>query len=165
MLFRSLHTKRSPHLIDGDIRRRLFFHALAGSPDTIAAVLRAFETPTTGIVGWSRSYRRGDSYWHRNEHRCRELLTRMGCDGDSAELSFLEGSMFWFRPRALDPLRQLALSAADFEPEIGQIDGTLHHAIERLFCHAAVLANYSIVDTCGRPLAAPSATMGHHWIE
>ena len=45
--------------------------------------------------------------------------------------------MFWARAEALKPLLQLNLSIADFPPEEGQTDGTISHAIERLYFFVA----------------------------
>ena len=50
--------------------------------------------------------------------------------------------MFWARPDALRPLLDLNLKIDDFPAEHGQLDGTLAHAIERLFLHACGKAGY-----------------------
>lgn len=147
-----IHGKRSLHLLDGDIRRRLLLLGLAGSPPVLVRILRQFEHATTGIVGWRQSYRRGRFYWRHNERRVRELVSQMGGDGGNVTLGFFEGSMFWFRPAAFVPLRNLAVGALDFECEQGQLDGTLHHAIERVFCSAARISGHAVLDTRGSSL-------------
>ena len=60
--------------------------------------------------------------------------------------------MFWFRPAAFAALRDLNLSLEDFEAEAGQVDGTLHHAIERCFTVAAWMRGFTIRDLKGRLL-------------
>jgi len=146
-----IHTKRSTHLRDGDIRRKLLFLSLAGTPRAARRILALFEEPHVGIVGWSWAFRRGHSYWERNERRGRELIENLG-GADGTELGFFEGSMFWFRPSALRRLRALRLTPDDFEPETGQTDGALHHSIERMFCIAARLDGYDVRDTRGHLL-------------
>lgn len=64
-----LHTKRSIHLMDGDIRRRLLYLALAGGPARLHRILTLFEVASTGVIGWGPSYRRGQYFWQRNRTR------------------------------------------------------------------------------------------------
>lgn len=148
-----LHTKKSPHLRDGDIRRKLLFLALAGSRKRVATILQLFEQPSTGLVGWRASWRNSRFFWMRNQPRVTELLARMGVP-EPAVPSFFEGSMFWFRPLALASLKRLSLSLEDFEAENGQTDGALHHALERVFASAAGADGFGTVDTFGRALVA-----------
>lgn len=132
-----LHTKRSPHLRDGEIRRKLLFAMLAGGRNSIRRTLATFEAPDTGLVGWKACYRAAPAYWMANEARVRSIAQQMDMPGDAVRLGFFEGSMFWFRPAALARLRHLQLSPEDFEPEARQLDATLHHAIERCFTLSA----------------------------
>lgn len=140
-----LHTKRSPHLRDGDIRRKLLFTMLCGERNAACRVLAEFEKPETGLVGWASAYRTAPIYWMANEARVREITARMDAD-QVLRLGFFEGSMFWCRPAALSRLRQLGLQTEDFEAEGRQLDGTLHHALERCFTIAAWADGFVVRD-------------------
>lgn len=145
-----IHTKKSPHLILGDLRRRFFFTALAGSPVVTAAILRQFEDPRTGLVGPRAFFRSAPRYWMGDRPRVEALAARLGA---APELGFFEGSMFWVRPAALRRLRALALRAEDFDEESGQLDGTLHHAVERVFPIAVAAAGFETRSLGGERLA------------
>lgn len=147
-----LHTKRSPHLLDGEVRRRLLFAMLCGERRATSRALAAFLDPATGMVGWEACWRNAPPYWMANRERVGAVANRMGANAGQPPLGFFEGSMFWFRPAAFAALRDLNLSLEDFEAEAGQVDGTLHHAIERCFTVAAWMRGFTIRDLKGRLL-------------
>ncbi|AMJ62690.1 hypothetical protein AXW83_22460 [Bosea sp. PAMC 26642] len=146
-----LHTKRSPHLRDGEVRRKLLFAMLCGEQHATFRALSAFEDALIGMVGWRDCFRSDPLYWMDNEERVRSVAERMGA-ADSVKLGFFEGSMFWFRPSAFSALRSLHLAPEDFEAEAHQLDGTLHHAVERCFTIAARSKGFLVKDLRGRLL-------------
>ncbi|MGA8712017.1 MAG: rhamnan synthesis F family protein [Roseiarcus sp.] len=77
-----------------------------------------------------------------------ELAVRMGVPAERFRLDFFGGTMFWVRPEALRPLRELRLADA-FPEEKGLLDGGLEHAIERLFATSVIAAGYKLVNGDG----------------
>lgn len=148
-----VHTKRSPHVKTGSLRRRLLFAFLAGQPRQVLRVLRLFERCDKGMVGWGYLFHRDQFYWYAVEAHVRDLCARMEIKAYDQPL-FFEGTMFWFRPAALAPLRRLALEIDEFEPEPSPPDGCLHHAVERVFCYAAMAAGYKVLSDNGKNLAS-----------
>lgn len=144
-----IHSKKSPHLSYGGVRRRIFFIGLAGSAGNVARILRLFSDRKVGFVGLGWYFRIQKFYWMTNRQRVEQLCERIGA---TPAVGFFEGSMFWCRPAALQPLKRLALQAEDFEAEAGQLDGTLHHAIERCFVLAGEAAGYETRSLSGRRL-------------
>src|ERR1700733_164968 len=138
-----LHTKASPHESRLEGWRGYLLDTLLGSADIVHGVFEAFtRAPRLGMLApqhidvllpWIR--------WGRNYTMAEDLATRMDFPLTvTAPLEFPSGSMFWARSAALRPLLDLHLSVDDFQAESGQIDGTLAHAIERLyflFCERA----------------------------
>lgn len=149
-----LHTKRSPHLLNGDMRRRLLFTLLAGHPIQAERAILRLLSGSTGIVGWKLAFRAGDTDWMGNRAAAERLARRI-MPALCLRPAFFEGSMFWFRPAALEPMRRLNLAIEDFEEECGQTDGALHHAIERLFCLVAQAAGYRTCSLSGEVLLEP----------
>lgn len=147
-----LHTKRSPHLLDGEVRRKMLFLALCGERRATVKALSAFTDPRTGFVGWEACWREAPPYWMANRARVEQMAQRMGAPVGAVRLGFFEGSMFWFRPDALATLRELDLALEKFEAEAGQVDGTLHHALERCFTIAGWARGYEVRDMKGRLL-------------
>lgn len=131
-----LHTKRSSHASGLAGWRGYLLETLVGSPDVVYGVFEAFaQAPRLGMLApqhidelrpWIR--------WGANLEAAEMLAARMGFPlPRRAPLDFPSGSMFWARTAALRPLLDLDLSFAEFPEERGQTDGTLAHAIERLY--------------------------------
>lgn len=129
-----IHSKKSPHRLDGGRWRGDLLHRALGSRETVAEIIDAFDKdPELGLLGPLSSLDRSEQSWGSNRFRMKELAERMGVPSSELYLSFFAGSMFWFRPAAMEPLRRLGLGIEDFEPERGELDGNLHHALERMF--------------------------------
>ena len=150
-----LHTKRSPHLWTGNLRRRLLFALLAGNARQLQQAKNLFRDPTVGMVGWSMSFRNKPSWWMGNASRV-ESLSQQTAPRLQMACGFFEGSMFWVRPAALSALRSLSLTPEDFEPELGQTDGALHHAVERMFTMATWAGGFRVCGMSGVELESRS---------
>ncbi len=148
-----IHTKKSPHLMLGNLRRRVLYTAVAGHPGIVRRILGQFSDPRVGLVGPAPFFRTRSHYWMADKALVEELCRRMEPNGP-VRLGFFEGSIFWVRPRALAPLRVLDLRPDDFDAEAGQLDGTLHHAVERTFTLSALAAGYETRSIAGRTLLA-----------
>src|SRR5271165_2120451 len=134
-------------------RRRLLFDLL-GAPGLANAIVDMFERdPSVGMIG-PRAYRLPrEDYpeelsFSANRQMTLELAERMGVPSRRFQLDFFGGTMFWVRPEALKPLRDLHLSSSIPE-ERGLLDGSLGHAIERVFSTAVVAAGYKLANSDG----------------
>ncbi len=157
-----IHTKRSPHLGHGELLRKAFFASLAGRTTVVGNVLAIMRDSGVGIVGWRRVFMTGRRHWHTNQRRVEALAASLDPPAEP-RLAFFGGSMFWFRPAALDSIARSAIRQEDFEPETGQIDGTLHHALERCFAIAAAASGFSVRDTRGEVLLEGRARGSDSW--
>ncbi len=68
------------------------------------------------------------------------------------------GSMYWFRADALKKLAVYDWRIQDFDVEVGKVDGTLAHALERLIVYAAMEAGYYARSAMNRVSAAVGYT-------
>ena len=135
-------------------RRRLLFDLLA-APGAANAAIDMFERdPSIGMIG-PRAFRlpkqgySEDLSWSANRAMTLKIAERMGVPADRFQLDFFSGTMFWVRPEALKPLRDLRL-AADMPRESGLVDGDLPHAVERVLPTSVLVAGYKLADSDGR---------------
>ncbi len=134
-------------------RRRLLFDLL-GAPGVAERTVERFERePAVGMIGSgvfrlpSKTYSE-DLSWGQNRGMVLGFAAKMGVAPETFRLDFFGGTMFWVRPEALRPLRDLRLASA-FPDEQGRHDGALEHAAERLFATSVVAAGYHLADSDG----------------
>lgn len=131
-----IHTKRSVWREEhkelggsGDgWRKSLLDNVLGAAPHILAEFA---EDPTLGLVTAPGNIL-GSEFWGGDREITRDLLRRIQLPLIEEDLQFASGSIYWVRAFVLQGLRSLELSAADFEDELGQVDGTTAHGVERL---------------------------------
>jgi len=145
-----LHSKKSPHAHDDYLENWVEFleKGLVGETGGMMdAILTKMTTdPSIGIVypddpgcfGWEGNYSHGE-----------KLLEKMGFEAPNqdASMNFPVGTMFWVRTAALKPLIDLDLQWEDYPEEPLSIDGSMLHALERIFGILPGLAGYRTVVT------------------
>ncbi|WP_338765918.1 rhamnan synthesis F family protein [Massilia sp. METH4] len=135
----------------GDLWRDEALAALLGSAQRVDIILDAFRTdPTLAMVGPSPYLQPLAGYpYHDGGQLASTLLAPPMDEG------FFAGTMFWLRPRFLNPLGSLTMT--HFAPETGANDGALAHLVERMFGHAATSGGGRIA---GAPID-PGAPLNH----
>ena len=159
-----VHTKRSAWREEhsdlggsGAQWREQLLAGLLGSTPNVVSVLSAFaQNPDLGVIVPEGSLL-GPQFWGSDLGLTRELLLRLELDVQEGDLLFPAGSFYWIRAFVLQGLRSLGLSAADFEPELGQIDGTTAHAVERSIGLLSAEAGLRQIETSDIPAVAPTA--------
>lgn len=159
-----IHSKKSEHSTETE---GWFKHLMTSLLDSKLYVENIFEE-------FIRNKKRGILYpspypaierhmhWAGNFDLAKEVMDKIGLVLDEEkrfEIEFPAGSMFWFRPAALEPLLRADLRFDDFPPEQGQTNNTLAHAIERLFLTVAEKRGYtsSPVMPTGRSVKGKSS--------
>ena len=150
-----LHGKRSPHMQGGgDVWRDEMLQALLGSFANVQRILdRFFMQPELALLGPACSQRAlgAAADWSKNRRNVQLLSRRLGLDAVDAKQLFFAGTMFWFRSAAFEALRSSSLNLADFPREMGQTEGTLAHAMERLVSATAGVRSGSVVGWPDQP--------------
>ena len=150
-----LHAKKSVHIIDpdmapfggGDAWRRSALAGLLGSAGHAAMLLRALDAaPDVGLVAASGQLYDQVKWKCATTDLVVTALKRLRID-PAVDGVFPAGTMFWARAEALAPLAFLADEMLDFEREAGQVDGTLHHAYERLVALVASALGFRVTDS------------------
>jgi len=147
-----LHSKKS--LYDssrGTAWRQNMYRQLCGNSKITRRSIALLRDGLVGMIG-PRGYHIGSSddwYWGSNRntvHRLLQSLSAKPLRDDSLGLSFFAGTMFWFTPKALLGLHKIPDTLLEFEPENGQLDGTLAHALERVFGMLPAMTGYRLAS-------------------
>jgi lipopolysaccharide biosynthesis protein len=143
-----LHTKRSSHRSDGNNWRREMIESLIGGKRCALAIQAFKEDPRLGMIGPEGHILPITYYWGANQTAVASLVAQMGLKViDTESDTFVSGSMFWARLSAFRPLLDAHLQPSFFDNEAGQIDGTLAHAIERVFTHSCKGVGLRVIST------------------
>lgn len=147
-----VHTKVSHHLKSRDRWRDELFAELLNDKN-LKNHVRLFESnPYVGMLGPQGNLLPVALYYGRNAQRLKELCIRMKTPGSlMKQLFFVAGSMFIARTESLAGLLTLGLDTGDFEPEGGQLDGTMAHVVERALAAVIMTSGRIIVDSSSKP--------------
>ena len=145
-----IHTKKSLHYAaQFDAWRRYLLEEVLGTPALVNNILALLSHDAIGAVA-------PDHYepikkliqWGGNFRMIAGMLELAGEDITRDHvLDFPSGSMFWFRSAAVRPVLDMNLRPYHFDPEQGQTDGTLAHALERSFFYFVESAGYRWITT------------------
>ena len=154
-----LHTKRSTHLEDGGVWSQHLQRSLSDVQD----LAKHFTTdPALGLLTPAGTLMPSTVSLERNVTHLRWLLQALNIPSDWwLRQPFAAGSMYAVRSQALVPLLQLQLQRAQFEPEQGQQDGTLAHALERVVAALVVRQGLRLSELSGNAQAVPR--FGYGW--
>ena len=148
-----VHTKKSLHRSDGAVWREDLYEKNLTEYALSQAIKNMINNPSVGIVGPDGHLVEMGSFGGGNMSTVIDLALRMGVTSNELfGLSFVAGSMFVARPEAMSPLLNLAINPNHFEQEQGQVDGTLAHAIERLFSVSAYSMSLETICPSSRTL-------------
>ncbi len=149
-----IHSKKSIHTDVGQQWRTNIYKELLGSPEQIRKILNTFnERERLGILA-PRGYliRLNDCLGYNDElalenmHYIEQFLNELQAELIEDEC-FVTGTMFWFRPEALQRMLLLHIPFKDYPMEAGQIDGTIMHSLERIITLCARISGYQYTDT------------------
>ncbi|WP_019833890.1 glycosyltransferase [Sphingomonas sp. PR090111-T3T-6A] len=141
-----LHTKKGSSGYAAEWRD-MAYDGTIGSQALVADILAAFERdPSVALIGSRPLYKSVASHQFRNAELLSRLAPRIAAPAyPPADWGFFAGTMFWTR---LPLLERLTMVVADFEKgahaEGTDRDGTLAHALERLFGLAPIADGGSI---------------------
>lgn len=146
-----VHTKKSQSLGNADVVKTwvnfLYENILGGETGgpMIDRIMNTMaESPEVGIVFPSDP---NLISWSRNRDQSQKLARKLGLNGLPEIIDFPVGTMFWMRAEVLRPFVELGLRHTDYPAEPIANDGTMLHALERLFGVAPVLQGYRAAVT------------------
>lgn len=144
-----LHSKKSTYSERGQHWQQSLFSQLCGNSRTVNRVIALLRSGKVGMVGPHDYYLSHPHYWGANRATVCKLtqrLTASTLQDEDVQLGFFAGTMFWFAPKAIAALHDIPDELLNFEPENGKQDGTLAHALERLFGQLPRLSGYNVTS-------------------
>lgn len=136
--FCHIHTKKSLHTPAHAKWATFIYDHLFGTQDWMERILHLLATDADTVYPPDFLMMREEpSGWGSNIVFAQKVLKKYGKNVDLEKdfplIEFPQGSMFWGRTQALKELLQLPLTYEDFPQEPLGTDGSIAHALERLF--------------------------------
>ena len=135
-VFLHIHSKKSLHAgFEQKLWLRHLIHNLIGNKAVVKRILKEFiftekvgliyPTTVVGMPSWVHS-------WGKSFSEAQKVSRKIGLVAPEKEFHIYPvGGMFWARTAALSQMLDHSWEYGDFPVEVGQIDGTIHHALER----------------------------------
>lgn len=144
-----LHTKKTKDVVDAtmvDVWRSFLLENMLGGQNRMADIIlgRMMADPSIGMVFPDDP---NAVRWDKNKPYAEKLAERLGLSELPEHFLFPVGSMFWARVEALRPCFELDLQWMDYPSEPLPYDGSMLHALERLFGVCAARAPFRLVAT------------------
>lgn len=147
-----LHSKKSPHRQDGDQWRQAIVNGLLPDEHTINEAMKQVANGKVAIIGPRTQYVSAlvnySSTINLLGHYIRKIIGDKQQEvfkRNPQDYGFFGGTMFWANYDAMmNIIEYVGLNS--FEPEFGQEDTTLAHALERLFCIIPELQNMQVAS-------------------
>jgi lipopolysaccharide biosynthesis protein len=161
-----IHTKKSPQVeaARGNLFKRHLIENILGNEGYVTNLLELLTKrpwiglampPLVHISYWTIGHS-----WYNNKDRARVVASELNLkvDFDSDTPVAPNGTMFWFRPKALRKLFEHEWKWEDFNAEPNHVDGGLAHVLERLIAYVAQDAQYTTEHVMNTRLAAQNYT-------
>lgn len=159
-----IHSKKSLHRGDGDLWRQTLIAQLLPQGTNLTQMIGSLtEYPSLGLIAPEGNVLNIQRYIGSNQTWVEKIVQELGESSQwlhETKPWFAAGSMFWFKPSAVQSLLHCPSIMEDaFEIETGQIDGTLAHAIERVLGCATLANGYHLIDTrLAKGIGSPDAS-------
>lgn len=146
-----LHTKKNLYGSHGEEWRKSLYAGLALNAEYVKAVLFHFISTEHNIGMLVAPHYHSTLKFisvENNIKKMQDILRKIDTNISLSQESWIDfpsGSMFWARSEALLPLVNLNLKFSDFDDQEDKTDGTLAHAVERVFLYSNVIAGFEWV--------------------
>jgi lipopolysaccharide biosynthesis protein len=133
-VFLKIHTKKSLHLDEykGHHWRQQLLSTLCPSPEQTSQISASLHNTDEAWIACPDEFTAGNESWGRNKKNVKKLAKEIDIKV-SRNLVFAAGSMFWARSELVKCLSKLHIEQLFDQDKDGQLDGSISHAIERLF--------------------------------
>jgi lipopolysaccharide biosynthesis protein len=130
-----VHSKKSTHRQDGSAWRSRLLEGLLSHQAFARLRSGMFDNSRVGLAAPAKAFMSlgVEEYVASNLDHMNVLIRRFDLNPNFRRGEFVAGTMFWFRFEAMQDLFENACNENDFGFDLGQVDGTLAHAWERLF--------------------------------